>query len=302
MRLVVPCRFILLGLLVASAASAKDREFRVRNVILPNGPDQRARPIYVAGEVATVLRFETDVDPRRTKLEGWEGRFEPPGVAGRVVVLVPLYDLTSEDRIPLVVTMVDGTQWPFTVTADNASVDHQVNLLRDRDHDRYMRASLAEARVMERIYREKFEKLEQEDTIDHALASLLAKGAIKMTPFRERKSWLLKDEGEGTEIQVFVYTSRSRDKAAVVLSVRNGNPEPWSLLEARLRTSKEERRPFAMRTSGAFLHEGTRGRVAFVIDGHAFDAAGGPERLVLEIFRQDGLKEAIVELDPSLLR
>ncbi|MFL5343463.1 MAG: DUF2381 family protein [Hyalangium sp.] len=112
------------------------------------------------------------------------------------------------------------------------------------------------------------------------------------------------DEGEGTEIQVFVYTSKSRDKAAVVLSVQNHDRVPWSLLEARLRTATDEgkKKPFAMKTSEAFFPEGARGRVAFVIDAHVFDASGGPERLVLEIFRQDGLKEAFVELDPSLLR
>jgi uncharacterized protein (TIGR02268 family) len=290
------------AVLIAFVASAKDRGPQIRNIILPNGPDQVARQVYVAGEVATVLRFEKAVDPTRTKIEGWEGRFEPLGVAGNLVVLVPLYDLTSDDRIPLVVTMADGTQWPFTVTAGKASVDHQVNLLVDRDSDRFLRASLIDSRVRERIYREKVEKYEQEDTIDHALASLLAKGAIKLTPFREHRSWLLKDEGDGTEIQVFVYTSKSRDKAAVLLSVQNHNQEPWSLLEARLRTVTEEKKPFAMRASEAFVQEGASGRVAVVIDAHAFDASQGPERLVLEIFRQDGLKEAIVELDPSLLR
>jgi uncharacterized protein (TIGR02268 family) len=303
MRNLLSGLLVMIAVLVASVAGAKAREPVVRDVILPSGPDQIARVIYVAGEIATVLRFEAEVDPARTKIEGWEGRFEPLGVTGKLVVLVPIYDLTPEDRFPLVVTLVDGTQLPFTITAEKAAVDHQVNLLRDRDNDRYLRASLTHALVRERIYQKQVEQYEQEDTIDHALASLLAKGAIKLTPFRESKSWLIKDEGEGTEIQVFVYTSKSRDKAAVVLQVQNNNTEPWSLLEARLRTvKKEEKKPFAMRVSQAFLHEGTIGRVAFVIDAHAFHASEGPERLVLEIFRQDGLKEAIVELDPSLLR
>lgn len=290
------------AVLVASIASAKDREPRIRSVILRDGPDQVAHQIYVAGEVATVLRFEKAVAPTRTKIEGWEGRFEPLSVTGSMVVLVPLYDLTPADRLPLVVTMVDGTQWPFIVTAGEASVDHQVNLVWDRDSDRFLRASLVDARVKERFYRELVEKYEQEDTIDHALAALLAKGANKMTPFHEDKSWLLNDEGDGAEIQVFVYSSKQRDKAAVVFSVQNHNPEPWRLLEARLRTTQEEKRPFAMRTSEASVREGARGRVAFVIDAQAFDGSEGPERLVLEIFRQDGLKEAVVELDPSLLR
>jgi len=90
--------------------------------------------------------------------------------------------------------MVDGTHLPFTVTADRTSVDHQVNLLWDRDYERFLRASLDLALARARLYQEKVEQHEQEDTVDHALASLLAKGAIKLTPFRERKSWLFKDD------------------------------------------------------------------------------------------------------------
>jgi hypothetical protein len=187
-------RSVLLAVLVASVASAKDREPQIRNVLLPWRPDRLARLVYVAGEVATILHFEKEVDPAGTKMEGWEGRFEPLAVAGKVVVLVPILDLTPEDRFPLVVTLVDGTQVPFTVTADKATVDHQVNLFWDPETTKYLRAGLEDALGRERVYRQKIEQYEEEDTIDHALASLFAKGAIKLTPFRERKSWLLKDE------------------------------------------------------------------------------------------------------------
>jgi hypothetical protein len=137
----LPCRSVLLAVLVASVASAKDREPQIRNALLPWRPDRLARLVYVAGEVATVLHFEKDVDPARTKMEGWEGRFEPLAVAGKVVVLVPLYNLTPEDRLPLVVTLVDGTQVPFTVTADKATVDHQLNLFWDPETVKYWKQS-----------------------------------------------------------------------------------------------------------------------------------------------------------------
>jgi Protein of unknown function (DUF2381) len=127
----LPCRSVLLAVLVASVASAKERVPQVRNVTFPHRPDQVARLVYVAGEIATVLHFEQNVDPARTKMEGWEGRFEPLRVAGKSVVIMPLHDLTPEDRLPLVVTLVDGTQIPITVTADKDNVDHQVNLFWD---------------------------------------------------------------------------------------------------------------------------------------------------------------------------
>jgi uncharacterized protein (TIGR02268 family) len=171
----LPCRSVLLAVLVASVASAKDREPQIRNVLLPWRPDRLARLVYVAGEVATVLHFEKDVDPARTKMEGWEGRFEPLAVAGKVVVLVPILDLTPEDRLPLVVTLVDGTQVPFTVTADKATVDHQVNLFWDPETTRYLRADLENALGRERRYREENERYAQEaNSPDHALAALLS--------------------------------------------------------------------------------------------------------------------------------
>src|SRR5688572_649792 len=122
---------VLLVALVAPLVGATEREPQIRNVILPSGPDQAARPVYVAGSVATVLRFEKSVDPARTKMVGWEGRFEPLLAGGKSVVLVPLHDLTHEDRFPLVVTLKDGTEVPLTVTAEEGRVDHQVNLYWD---------------------------------------------------------------------------------------------------------------------------------------------------------------------------
>ena len=67
-------------MLVASVASAKDPVPQIRNVTFPWRPDRLARLVYVAEEVATVLRFEKDVDlnahvlPRARDLRrAWHG-------------------------------------------------------------------------------------------------------------------------------------------------------------------------------------------------------------------------------------
>ncbi|MFL5344227.1 MAG: DUF2381 family protein [Hyalangium sp.] len=120
-------------------------------------------------------------------MEGWEGRFEPPAVAGKVVVLVPILDLTPEDRLPLVVTLVDGTQVPITVTADKDTMDHQVNFFWDPETVRYLRADLENALGRERRYREESERYAQEaNSPDRALAALLATGSAQQTKFRAR--------------------------------------------------------------------------------------------------------------------
>ncbi|HEX8705770.1 MAG TPA: hypothetical protein VF815_43445 [Myxococcaceae bacterium] len=39
---------------------------QIRNVTFPHRPDQVARPVYVAGEIANVLHFQQNVDPGAT--------------------------------------------------------------------------------------------------------------------------------------------------------------------------------------------------------------------------------------------
>jgi hypothetical protein len=108
------------------------------------------------------------------------------------------------------------------------------------------------------------------------------------------------------EFRVSVWASRNRDKAAVVVNVKNNSPtEPWSLMEARLMTEDgREQRPFALRASREFWEPGGQsGQIAVVLDASVFDSKAGPDRLVLELFRQgDGLRQAWVHLDKQLLR
>jgi len=305
MRDLLPCRSVLLALLVASVASAKDREPQIRNVTFPWRPDRLARLVYVAGEVATVLHFEKDVDPARTKMEGWEGRFEPLGVAGKSVLIIPFYDLSPEDRLPLVVTLVDGTQVPITVTADKDTVDHQVNFFWDPETMKYLRADLENALWRERRYREENERYaREENSADHALAALLANGAEDQTPFRARRAWSY-TEGD-VEVTIIVYTGKS--KAAAVVRIKNHLDRSWTLREARLTSGFDfykpsaEVRSCAMRMVPHSIPPGGSGAVAIVADKSAFLSKDGPETLALQIIRDDGLVQAFVKLDPSLAR
>lgn len=51
----------------------------IRTLIVPQAPGTDAPfSIYVSGQVVTSLRFEAAVDSAKTKLIGWERRFEPP--------------------------------------------------------------------------------------------------------------------------------------------------------------------------------------------------------------------------------
>lgn len=140
-----------------------------------------ANKIYVAGRVATVLRFEKEVDPEQTRMLGSEGWFEPLLVGGKKVVLEPLRDIEPGDRFMLLVTLRDGTEVPFVVTSEQQPLDgrrvadQQVTVIRNLESASAVQASLYESLKRERDLREKVERYEQEDSVEHALAALLAK-------------------------------------------------------------------------------------------------------------------------------
>jgi hypothetical protein len=113
---------------MAAVAMAKEREPVSRNLYLSDNPRDEVRPVYVAGEMVTTLRFQQPCTEAGTKMLGWEGRFEPVECAGKRVLIEPLQDLKPEDRFLLLVTLADGKELPFTVMAREGRFDHQMDL------------------------------------------------------------------------------------------------------------------------------------------------------------------------------
>jgi len=310
MRNFLPPRSALLLVILASAAMARGREPVSRNIYLSDEPKAEVPSVYVAGEMVTVLRFEKPCDRERTKLLGWEGRFEPVECVGKKVLVEPLKDLKPEDGFLLVVTLANGKELPFTVTARNEQFDHQVNVFPDNETKGALQSRLEYSQYKERILKEQNERYRKEETsIDHALAALLAKGALKMTPFRQQYVSLVKNP-RGAEILVTVLTSnkpdsKKPDKVAAIINLKNNSPsETWSLMEARLvAEGSGEQRPFALRAAQeSWGPGGESGQIAVVFDAGAFDFNDSPDRLVLELFRQgSGIREAWVFLERHML-
>ncbi len=310
MRNVLLFRSPLLLVLVASvavAAVAKVREPIERTLILAEHPRTDAHKVYVGGRISTVLRFEKPCDPERTKLLAWEGRFERLICSGKSVVLYPLNDLTSEDRFMLLVTLTDGTEIPFTVTAHRQSygdreIDQQVNVFADRQGFDAVLSSLYRALKSERELREENERFRQEEnSIDHAYATLLANGALKKTPFRRAKTIILKDGDVDMTVKLF----SGEGKAAALVQLTNTNSDvPWRFGEALLSSDGSSRtaRPFALRMNQAELAPGASGAFAVVVDRSAFMSEQGLVDLTLEIFRSDGSQQVVVLLDHRLAR
>lgn len=308
MRDFPPRRSVLFAVLVSSVALASGRheQIVIRTEMISDHPGRSTRSVYVSGQIATVLRFEKDVDPAKTQLLGWEGRFEPLVVGGKMVVLVPIRDLSRDEAVPLLVTLVDETEIPFLVKPQSSETggwtDHQVNVFKNRDSYNAVLSSLNDSLKRERELREENERLKQEETsVDHALAALLVKGQWKKTPFRSEERAVLKDGDMGIEVETF----SGPGKAAVVIRLTNTySDEPWRFRDARLiaELHSYSSLPFALRMERAEIVPGQSGAIAVVMDQSAFESKGRLRDLVLEIFRQDGLRQVLVNVDHRLIR
>jgi len=304
MRKFLSSRAALLAVLMASVATAQDDEPRVRNLYLSDDPRDAAPRVYVGSQAATVLRFEQDVQLAGTQMMGWEGWFEPLLVGGQSVLLAPLQKIRPEDSFLLKVTLVDRTVRTFIVTArESGRVDQQINVFSDRESSDAVRSRLSESQRRERVLFEENERYRREEiSIDHALAALLVRGAVELTPFDHLRTWKVPCEGIVLEVRHF--STRDGDKSALVFHVANKDPEkPWKLMEARLVsaiTGKEW--PFAMRMERAEIAPGSSGTIAVVADLSAFDFKKGTEKLVLQLFQSDGLMSAYVTLEEMPMR
>lgn len=149
---------------------------------------------------------------------------------------------------------------------------------------------------------EENERLRQEErSPDHALATLLANGDLKHTPFMVDKTWLLKQDG--ADIKVDVLKSKTVSKAGVIFTVTNHAKTSWGLMEARLSTvSGSKPRPFALRLQQDEIAPGATGRIAIIADDSVFQSPQGLEKLALELFRSDGLSQAYLVLEWRLFK
>jgi uncharacterized protein (TIGR02268 family) len=309
MRNCLPCRLSLLLVLVASVAQARGPEdkIRIRTLKLSDHPANSTETLYVSGQVVTALRFDQDVDPTKTRLLGWEGRFEPLLVGSKKVILEPIRDLNQDEGVPLLVTLVDGTEIPFLVMPPSREkwgwTDHQVNVFKDPESYNAVLSSLYDSLKNERELREENERFKKEEnSVDHALATLLVNGEVKKTPFRRKRFFRSANEDMDMRVEVF----SGPGKAAVVIHLTNTYyGGQWNFDGAYLTRdfTSFTARPFALRMDRTGIAPGQSGKLAVVVDKSAFETKGGElVDLALQIFRGDGILQVSVPLDHTLVQ
>jgi uncharacterized protein (TIGR02268 family) len=314
MRTFLPIRLILLlVLVVSSAAQASDERGKptVRPILLSEHPNDGTHSIYVKGQVITTLRFEQLVDASKTKMIGWEGRLEPLAVVRNKVILEPIQDLNRDEGIPLVVRLADGTEIPFLVKPPwnkrdgewPPILDQQVDVFRDRESYAAMHAALMDALKKNDTLAEENERYrKEENSVDHAYATLLVNGQRKKTPFRRRFVYRPKNEDMDMVVEVF----EGPGKAAALVTLKNTySGGPWEFDAAYLTRdfTHYTARPFALRMDRATIVPGETGRIAVVADKSAFLMDDGQlTDLALQIFRGDGLLQVFVKLERTLVQ
>ncbi len=309
MRAILLSRCVLLLVLLASPVLARDidEKLTIRTLKVQDHPAHEAPSIYVSAQVVTALRFEKEVDPAKTRLLSWEGRFEPPLIGGKKVVLEPLRDLDDGEALPLLVTLVDGTELTFLVKPKSREtwgwIDYQVNVFRDPDSYNAVLSSLYDSLKRERKLSEENERLKKEEnSVDHAYATLLVNGEVKKTPFQRARFWRSKNEDVDMVVEVF----SGPGKAAAVIRLTNTyDGEPWTVEEARLTRdlTSSTGRSFALRLDRPVIVPGQSGKIAVVVDKSAFESEDGQlAELALQIFRGDGLLQVAVAMDHTLIR
>ncbi|WP_224368569.1 DUF2381 family protein [Hyalangium versicolor] len=312
MRVLLPLWTSLLAVFVSAVALARGPYDKgvIRTEKISDHPAHPTSTVYVSGQVATVLRFERDIAPAKTQLLGWEGRFEPLLVGSKMVVIMPIRDLSRDEAVPLLVTLVDGTEIPFIVKPQSFEewgwTDHQVNVFMDHESYNAVLSELYDTLKKERALKEENQRFKKEEnSIDHAYATLLANGQAKKTPFRREKSWRSKNEDMDILVEIF----SGPEKAAVLVHLSNtyygDSGEPWKFDGAYVTRDYTSftTRPFALRLERSTIAPGQSGKIAVVVDKSAFETKDGDMTdLALQIFRGDGLLQVAVTLEASLIR
>ena len=142
-------------------------------------------------------------------------------------------------------------------------------------------------------------------SVDDALAALLVRNQVDLTPFRRVELWKHQGEEANVEIEILARKPKKakseagKGKVAVVFNVTNkGLALPWELQAIRLTTSNGSQSwPYAFRSVVQAIPQGATGRVVVVMDLSAYDPVMEGERLVLDLFRSGGYLQASVALN-----
>jgi hypothetical protein len=224
-----------------------------------------------------VLRFEAGLDPVRTQLqEGAQARFEPLGVAGRSITLLPLAGVERWGGVTLLVAFEDGKVLPLRLApVARAEADIQVNVFTSPFTQGALLAALEQAEVdntgLQRRLDEALTELEryqrEENSPDALLAALLLLDERMVRNFRRVDGLRFRSKRVRADVEIF----KGGGRTAVVVLLENLDPlVPWSLRDVSFTDEKSgARRDFAVRARPVTIPAGSSGRIVVVSESLA---------------------------------
>jgi uncharacterized protein (TIGR02268 family) len=263
---------------------ASTLRLRVRDIFLPSQQDGPAPDIYVDARHATVLRFEDSLVPVSVHVPDWKGRFEQPLAHGQSVLLVPLVKLHEHERIPLLITLQDGTPVPFSLVASPAIPDQQVNVLLRSGSCTDVRHQLESERERREALQQQLQDSERErSSPEHALAVLLSDERTENLFKAADKTDRIELAGVNIEIKRF----RLEHLSAVLFILKVSDPGlPWTLHKVEVtREGSGEPHAFALSSWPDPANAlGTR-RIAVVMEA---SPEGNKEPTIIHLHERQG--------------
>ena len=227
---------LLLGTNVTAQEAPRGRELVQRRVSLSQSVVGKPVELHVASGSLTVLEFDSAVERAGVKLGDARDRFELVVATDRLIMLKPMGDVATGERVLLTVPFADGmspARAVFALVTNATQVDAQVEVSRLPRTAEAVQAELDEMRAACAGKDAELESLRARNAATGPSGMLLA-GMLGIDGFQAKEltdRQLSPTDGLKAER---VIAFRGTGWVALSLEITNEGAVPWTPVEARL--------------------------------------------------------------------
>jgi uncharacterized protein (TIGR02268 family) len=297
---------VLLVLSAAPRADARPRHARevVRRALHVTDANADAFfDVHVAFGTATTLAFQQGIRDRGVTFADVNGRFYPPQLNDKALLLVPKADLKPKEVLELTVELVDGTLLPFKLSTLPDEADGQVDVFVELSK-RAAPESLGGLKEQLQTVQSRLDECEggaAGQGTSKLAALLLQQDLAKPQSFLAVRSTLHKLDKQARLLVEARVVYRLIDTSYLVMTVENRDPSrPWVMDRARLSlgdgSSTEEVRVLASQAEVVSLPPGEEEKVVIAF---RTPVQGANHSFMLELLEKGGSRHIKLE-DVSL--
>ncbi|MDY7229755.1 DUF2381 family protein [Hyalangium rubrum] len=269
--MVQPTTLVLaLVLILGTTARAQPRaprEQRQRHVSVTGNPADPPHEIHVAKGVATLLRFKSQINRDAVDVEGHGTRITLDA-GDSSIILEPLVDLGSAERLALSVLFADGQRAVFVLVSHVSEVDTRIDVIR------------------------------REQTVESCLADLAESQArcSKLSPMNFARAGLLTPIGVITRALTNCIGAPHTASGLVCENGTAHRAERWALVDLQIRNAPDQTPWVPSEVTIKSMQSGVPLTVRAVEMDAAHIASGEVGRLFVEIAPPDAGEPFVMEL------